>query len=207
MISKYMRTSCVLYSFGYCSVLADLIFRAHVHYCLHIYVCVTYTHCIYTCMCYIHTLYMYMHVSHTNFLYVHVCVTYTHCICTCMCHIHTMYMYMYVSHTHTVDVHACVTYTHCICTCMCHIQTLYIRGVPRNWEGGGRQEFFFSDLGSALLGGFGGMLPREIFLSGVIWCVLGCILIRFCLYFFRKITIFYIKNKYFRYTLAMRYFS
>ena len=49
-----------------------------------------------------------------------------------------------------------------------------VRGVPRIWEGGG-QEFFFSDLGicmsrsdmlrmakpCALLGGFGGMLPRE----------------------------------------------
>ena len=52
------------------------------------------------------------------------------------------------------------------------------RGVPRIWEGGG-QEFFFSDLGicmsqsdmlrmakpCTLLGGFGGMLPREIFLK------------------------------------------
>ena len=32
--------------------------------------------------------------------------------------------------------------------------------------------------------GLGGMLSREIFLNGANWCVLGCILIRFCLYFF-----------------------
>ena len=62
--------------------------------------------------------------------------------------------------------------------------------------------------------GFGGMLPREIFLK-------RCNLLRFRVYFdqilslfffknyyfFSKITIFYLKNKYFRYTLAMRYFS
>ena len=33
----------------------------------------------------------------------------------------------------------------------------------------------------ALLGGFGGMLPREFFLNGAIWCVLVYIWIRFCL--------------------------
>ena len=51
--------------------------------------------------------------------------------------------------------------------------SMYNRGVPRIWEGGGGQEFFFSDLGicmwrsdmlrmakpCALLGGFGGMPP------------------------------------------------
>ena len=94
------------------------------------------------------------------------------------------------------------------------------RGVPRIWEGGG-QEFFFSDLGicmsrsdmlrmakpCALLGGFGGMLPREIFLK-------RCHLVRFRVYFdqilslfFLKNAIFYIKNKYFRYTFVMGYFS
>ena len=54
----------------------------------------------------------------------------------------------------------------------------YFRGVPRIWEGGG-QEIFFSDLGicmsrsdmlrmaklCALLGGFGGMPPRETYYS------------------------------------------
>ena len=56
-----------------------------------------------------------------------------------------------------------------------------------------------------LLGGFGGMLPREIFLK-------RCNLVRFRVYFaqilslfFLKITIFYIKKLYFRYTLAMGY--
>ena len=94
------------------------------------------------------------------------------------------------------------------------------RGVPRIWEGGG-QEFFFSDLGicmsqsdmlrmakpCALLGGFGGMLPREIFLK-------RCNLVRFRVYFdqilslfFSKNAIFYIKNKYFIYTFVMGYFS
>ena len=32
-----------------------------------------------------------------------------------------------------------------------------------------------------LLGGFGGMLPRNIFLNGVIWCVLEHIFIIFLL--------------------------
>ena len=36
--------------------------------------------------------------------------------------------------------------------------------------------------------------PRKFFLNGAIWCVLWCILIRFCLYFFSKITIFSIKK-------------
>ena len=68
-----------------------------------------------------------------------------------------------------------------------------IRGVPRIWQGGGKN--FFSDLENcmsrsdmlrmakpcALLGGFGGMSPEKIFLNGEIWCVLEYILIRFCL--------------------------
>ena len=79
-------------------------------------------------------------------------------------------------------------------------------GVPRIWEGGG-QEFFFSDSPCTLLGGFGGMLPRENFLK-------RCNLVRFRVYFdqilslfFSKNAIFYIKNKYFRYTFVMGYFS
>ena len=31
-----------------------------------------------------------------------------------------------------------------------------------------------------LLGGFGGMLPRENFKKGAIWCVLESILLKFC---------------------------
>ena len=90
----------------------------------------------------------------------------------------------------------------------------FTRGVPRIWEGGGPR-IFFSDLEicmsrsdmlrkpCALLGGFGGMLPREIFLK-------RCNLVRFRVYFdqilslfFSKNAIFYIKNKYFRYTFVM----
>ena len=46
----------------------------------------------------------------------------------------------------------------------------------------------------ALLWGFGGMPPVEIFLNGAIWCVLVYIWIRFCLYKKnkKKTTIFYI---------------
>ena len=93
---------------------------------------------------------------------------------------------------------------------MFEIKVMPYRGVPRIWEGGGGQEFFFQiwefAKPCALLGGFGGMLPREIFLK-------RCNLVRFRVYFaqilslfFLKITIFYIKKLYFRYTLAMGYF-
>ena len=74
--------------------------------------------------------------------------------------------------------------------------------------GRGGPRFFFSDLGICMsLGGFGGMLPRENFLK-------RCNLVRFRVYFdqilslfFSKNAIFYIKNKYFRYTFVMGYFS
>ena len=93
------------------------------------------------------------------------------------------------------------------------------QGRPQDLGGGG-QEIIFSDLGicmsrsdmlrmakpCALLGGFGGMLPREKFLK-------RCNLVRFRVYFdqilslfFSKNAIFYIKNKYFRYTFVMGYF-
>ena len=92
-----------------------------------------------------------------------------------------------------------------------------MQGRPQDLGGGGGQEFFFSDLGicmslrmakpCALLGGFRGMLPRENFLK-------RCNLVRFRVYFdqilslfFQKNAIFYIKNKYFRYTFVMGYFS
>ena len=71
-------------------------------------------------------------------------------------------------------------------------------------------------------GGLGACPPEKCFLNGAIWCVLVYIWIRFCLkkiskiiilyiiffklsFFFiknSKIIIFYIKSKYFRYTLA-----
>ena len=92
--------------------------------------------------------------------------------------------------------------------------SIHPRGVPRIWEGGPRNFFFrFGNLHlrmakpCALLGGFGGMLPRENFLK-------QCNLVRFRVYFdqilslfFSKNAIFYIKNKYFRYTFVMGYFS
>ena len=91
------------------------------------------------------------------------------------------------------------------------------QGRPQDLGGGPRN--FFSDLGicmslrdmlrmakpCALLGGSG--LPRENFLK-------RCNLVRFRVYFdqilslfFSKNAIFYIKNKYFRYTFVMGYFS
>ena len=98
---------------------------------------------------------------------------------------------------------------------------IHITGASPGFGRGGGQEFFFSDLGicmsrsdmlrmakpCALLGGFGGMPPRENFLK-------RCNLVRFRVYFdqilslfFSKNAIFYIKNKYFRYTFVMGYFS
>ena len=83
------------------------------------------------------------------------------------------------------------------------------QGRPQDLGGGGARNFFFrfGNLHVALLGGFGGMLPRENFLK---WCNL----VRFRVYFdqilslfFSKNAIFYIKNKYFRYTFVMGYFS
>ena len=93
------------------------------------------------------------------------------------------------------------------------------QGRPQDLGGGGQE--IFSDLGicmsrsdmlrmakpCALLGGFRGMPPREIFLK---WCNL----VRFRVYFdqilslfFSKNAVFYVKNKYFRYTFVMGYFS
>ena len=77
------------------------------------------------------------------------------------------------------------------------------RGVPRIWEGG--QEFFFrfgnlhvakQHAGMAkpcsLLGGLGGMLPREIFLK-------RCNLVRFRVYFDQILSLFFFKNYHFLY--------
>ena len=97
--------------------------------------------------------------------------------------------------------------------------TMFTRASPGFGRGGPR--IFFSDLGicmsrsdmlrmakpCALLGGFGGMLPRENFLKR---CNLVCFRVYFdqiLSLFFSKNAIFYIKNKYFRYTFVMGYFS
>ena len=91
------------------------------------------------------------------------------------------------------------------------IYLVYSGASPGFGRGGGPRNFFFADLGicmsrsdmlrmakpCALLGGFGGMPPRENFLK-------RCNLVRFRVYFdqilslfFSKNAIFYIKNKYF----------
>ena len=74
-------------------------------------------------------------------------------------------------------------------------------GASPGFGRGGGQEFFFSDLGicmsrsdmlrmakpCALLGGFGGMLPRENFLK-------RCNLVRFRVYFDQILSLFFSKN-------------
>ena len=106
----------------------------------------------------------------------------------------------------------CCHANHCVMSGM----ALTTAGASPGLRGGGPR-IFFSDLGicmsrsdmlrmakpCALLGGFGGMLPRENFLK-------RCNLVRFKVYFdqilslfFSKNAIFYIKNKYFRYTFVM----
>ena len=60
---------------------------------------------------------------------------------------------------------------------------LGISGASPGFGRGGGKNFFFQIWNFALLGVFVGMLPRENFFKR---CVLGCILIRFCLYFFFK---------------------
>ena len=70
------------------------------------------------------------------------------------------------------------------------------RGVPRIWEGGGPRIFFFQIWNfacrEALLGGFGGMLPRENFLK-------RCNLVRFRVYFDQILYLFFFKNYHFLY--------
>ena len=85
--------------------------------------------------------------------------------------------------------------SNCVYSVDCSVQ-----GRPQDLVGGGGgknfifQIFKYHAKPCALLGGFGGMLPREIFQNGAIWCVLVYILIRFCFYKISKITIFYIKR-------------
>ena len=91
-----------------------------------------------------------------------------------------------------------------------NIMCIIYRGVPRIWEGGG-QEIFFQiwefacreatccawrshahSKPCALLGGFGGMLPRENFLK-------RCNLVRFRVYFDQILSLFFSKNAIFLY--------
>ena len=64
-----------------------------------------------------------------------------------------------------------------------------VRGVSRiSFRGGGGSKYFLKSGGiciaqseaTRLLGGLGGMLPREIFKNGAIWCVLENILLKIC---------------------------
>ena len=78
---------------------------------------------------------------------------------------------------------------------------MHMTGASPGFGRGGGQEFFFSDLGicmsrsdmlrmakpCALLGGFGGMLPRENFLK-------RCNLVRFRVYFDQILSLFFSKN-------------
>ena len=67
-----------------------------------------------------------------------------------------------------------------------------IRGVPRIWQGGGGARIFFQIWPCALLGRFGGMLPRENFLK---WCNL----VRFGVYFDQILSLNFFKNYHFLY--------
>ena len=81
------------------------------------------------------------------------------------------------------------------------IFSLCSQGRPQDLGGGGGQEIYFSDLGicmsrsdmlrmakpCALLGGFGGMLPRENFLK-------RCNLVRFRVYFDQILSLFFSKK-------------
>ena len=79
---------------------------------------------------------------------------------------------------------------------------------------GGRAQFFFQILEFAcreamrIAREVRGRAPQRIFLKRCnLVRVIGCILIKFCLYFFQKLPFFYIKNQSFRCTHAMGYFS
>ena len=85
-----------------------------------------------------------------------------------------------------------------------HCAQIIVRGVPRIWEGGGQEFFFrFGNLHVAkrhaahgeamrIARGFGGMLPREIFLK-------RCNLVRFRVYFDQILSLFFFKNSHFLY--------
>ena len=124
-------------------------------------------------------------------------------------------MIVFLCHIKIVNLH----YT--VCTVLKITKQGSYTGASPGFGRGGAKNFFFSDLGicmsrsdmlrmakpCALLGGFGGMPPRENFLK-------RCNLVRFRVYFdqilslfFSKNAIFYIKKKYFRYTFVMGYFS
>ena len=84
--------------------------------------------------------------------------------------------------------------------------------IPRIWKGGGAKNFFFR-FGNlhvakpcALLGGSGACPPRK-FLKRCNWVRFRVYFDQILSLFFSKNAIFHIKNKYFRYTFVMGYFS
>ena len=66
------------------------------------------------------------------------------------------------------------------------------QGRPQDLGGGGAKNFFFQIWEFALLGGFGGMLPRENFLK-------RCNLVRFRVYFDQILSLFFSKKCHFVY--------
>ena len=63
-----------------------------------------------------------------------------------------------------------------------YIRKLCIQGRSQDLAGGGDKNFFSDFKICTLLGVFGGILPREIFLYGAIWCLLVHIWIKFSLF-------------------------
>ena len=76
--------------------------------------------------------------------------------------------------------------------------------LPGFRRGGARIIFLrFGNLPCALLRGSGACSSDNFLLNGAIWCSLTCILIRFCLEKFPKLTYLYIKNNYYSHTFVM----
>ena len=204
-----------MHQYSCTSLYTHTLVHLHPHKLVHLYTC-TLIH-LYT--------YAFVHLYTYTSLYTHILVhLYT---CPPPPYIYTpIYLYTYIPvHPYIcTPIHLC-TYKHlytCIVVHSCTHIHLYtytpgylvntgtpVRGVPRIWEGGGPRIFFFrfGNLHVAKQRGVRGHAPPRNFLK-------RCNLVRFRVYFdqilslfFSKSTIFYIKNKYFRYTIAMGYFS
>ena len=89
-----------------------------------------------------------------------------------------------------------MTYFHLIQAERVTFSKCIIQGPPQDLGGGGPRIFFFQiwefACREALLGGFGGMLPRENFLK-------RCNLVRFRVYFDQVLSLFFFKNYHFLY--------
>ena len=83
---------------------------------------------------------------------------------------------------------------------------LSVQGRPQDLGGGAKNYFQICEFAcrkatcyawrshAHCKGGSGACSPEKFFENGAIWCVLGCIFIRFCLYFFFKNYDFLYKN-------------